>query len=737
VPVVEDYRWFRPSGSTIGLAVGYLLALGLDFVALKWFFGWSLLVGFVIFTGLTIAAFLGLCRPEIDTDANGVTRHVVRAPFALRAVLGFFAWLVVLLTMGRFIHDWWHTIALWTLWLGLIALLAYAFKTMVGRFIWAGIVAIAGVLAFFVSVFMLDGWHMWIVIILSLAAAGLVAVGVFAKRPLVRIASAVLLGALLLGSSGTFINVLVEKGISAAMLLGSQAAEDAPGTGSGDGSTLVALPTVKIDKPLVINGKKPVVSKTQEIAAVLSSNVDVTSVQFKLDGKNIGVADMLAPYVYSWDTTTAPKGDHTIQAVVIMKDGRTVQNDPAFLVAVDNSGTANGGTGTGNGSGSGSDSGSARNAPLHEVGPGDCVPGAQIVKDNPKASLTELKANWVTWIKNHEDSACVKSMAAAFGVKVKDLPTFVNDKLKLTRVGEGGRTVQNTYYDKNGKVVNWEKQTFPKGELIFVYRDNGLAAMKFVCGNILHEQPKPAPAKVTPAKHTEKPTTPTTPSTPDNSCKKDCNSTPDTGCKKDCSSTPDTGCKKDCGSTPDNSCKKDCGTPPDTCKKDCNPDTPPTCEDVPEGQTCGGHGGDCDTNPTGEGCTPTEKPDQTKDCMLNGGDGCAPNGGHQNPQDNTTSGIDTGNTPGSSGNAPVDNPNPVTNGGKGADGSTQTAPNPNDSGYNSGSQDGSTTPHGSSSDGQNGNASTDAQDDANGGNNGIGDDGNSNGSGHIEAPTDA
>jgi hypothetical protein len=43
--------------------------------------------------------------------------------------------------------------------------------------------------------------------------------------------------------------------------------------------------------------------------------VGVVSVQFKLDGTNLGAEDMTSPYSNSWDTTTASNGSHTLMTL--------------------------------------------------------------------------------------------------------------------------------------------------------------------------------------------------------------------------------------------------------------------------------------------------------------------------------------------------------------------------------------------------------------------------------------
>jgi hypothetical protein len=57
------------------------------------------------------------------------------------------------------------------------------------------------------------------------------------------------------------------------------------------------------------------VSGTVTVSASASDNVGVTSVQFKLDGANLGALDTSAPYALSWSTTAVPNGVHTLTAV--------------------------------------------------------------------------------------------------------------------------------------------------------------------------------------------------------------------------------------------------------------------------------------------------------------------------------------------------------------------------------------------------------------------------------------
>ncbi len=51
------------------------------------------------------------------------------------------------------------------------------------------------------------------------------------------------------------------------------------------------------------------------MTATASDNVAVASVQFQLDGANVGALDTTAPYAFSWNTTTATNGSHTLRAI--------------------------------------------------------------------------------------------------------------------------------------------------------------------------------------------------------------------------------------------------------------------------------------------------------------------------------------------------------------------------------------------------------------------------------------
>src|SRR3989449_7805071 len=57
------------------------------------------------------------------------------------------------------------------------------------------------------------------------------------------------------------------------------------------------------------------VSGTITVTANASDNVGVASVQFQLDGANLGSLDTTSPYSVSWNTATASNSSHILRAV--------------------------------------------------------------------------------------------------------------------------------------------------------------------------------------------------------------------------------------------------------------------------------------------------------------------------------------------------------------------------------------------------------------------------------------
>lgn len=77
------------------------------------------------------------------------------------------------------------------------------------------------------------------------------------------------------------------------------------------------------------------ISGTTTITATASDNVAVSSVQFKVDGTNVGTADTTSPYSASWDTIAVTNGSHILTAVATDSSGNTATSSNV-TVTVDN-----------------------------------------------------------------------------------------------------------------------------------------------------------------------------------------------------------------------------------------------------------------------------------------------------------------------------------------------------------------------------------------------------------------
>src|SRR5258706_483875 len=81
-----------------------------------------------------------------------------------------------------------------------------------------------------------------------------------------------------------------------------------------------------------------IVNDTTTVSASVSiiGALTVSSVQFRLDGANLGARDTSAPYSVSWNTTATPDGSHALTAVA--RDAAGISNTSApVTVAVANS----------------------------------------------------------------------------------------------------------------------------------------------------------------------------------------------------------------------------------------------------------------------------------------------------------------------------------------------------------------------------------------------------------------
>ena len=130
-------------------------------------------------------------------------------------------------------------------------------------------------------------------------------------------------------AAGTYYYVVVAADAAGNV---SQPSGEASGTALAD----TTAPTVSLTAPAA----GATVSGVVSVAATASDDVGVQSVQFKLDGANLGAADATAPYDYSWDTRAAANGSHSLTAVAVDAAGNQTTS-AAVSVDVNNpTGTA-------------------------------------------------------------------------------------------------------------------------------------------------------------------------------------------------------------------------------------------------------------------------------------------------------------------------------------------------------------------------------------------------------------
>jgi plastocyanin len=84
------------------------------------------------------------------------------------------------------------------------------------------------------------------------------------------------------------------------------------------GSTDTQAPVVSLTAPAAGTISGPV-----SVTATATDNIGITSVQFTLDGANLGSPIAVAPYTYTWDTTAATNANHTLGAIAVDTAGNS------------------------------------------------------------------------------------------------------------------------------------------------------------------------------------------------------------------------------------------------------------------------------------------------------------------------------------------------------------------------------------------------------------------------------
>jgi hypothetical protein len=110
-------------------------------------------------------------------------------------------------------------------------------------------------------------------------------------------------------------------------------------TSSGGTSGDTTPPTVSISAPA--NGAT--ISGTATIKCSASDNVKVASVQFEIDGDDLGVADTVAPYTRALNTKNYANGSHTLKAIAKDRAGNQTASD-TVTVNISNASASSGPT---------------------------------------------------------------------------------------------------------------------------------------------------------------------------------------------------------------------------------------------------------------------------------------------------------------------------------------------------------------------------------------------------------
>jgi len=100
------------------------------------------------------------------------------------------------------------------------------------------------------------------------------------------------------------------------------------GGGNGGGGQDTSYPTTTISYPTQGDS----IAGTVNLTAVASDNVGVVGLQFKIDGKNFGTEDTIAPYSVTVDTTTVTDGPHTLTALARDAVGNVATSTPVDFI---------------------------------------------------------------------------------------------------------------------------------------------------------------------------------------------------------------------------------------------------------------------------------------------------------------------------------------------------------------------------------------------------------------------
>lgn len=185
-------------------------------------------------------------------------------------------------------------------------------------------------------------------------------------------------------------------------------------------------PTVSVTSPT----SGATVSGTVVVTASASDNTSVASVQFQVDGTNVGNADTASPYSYSLNTTALSNGAHNLTAVAVDTSGNQATSAATSITVSNQAGGAIP-TYANNGSG----------CPINTVpgGPSDSVTGYNCPLPNPTGAGNLL----VVWVRYNNNNTPTVTVSDNVG----------NSYLQAASCSDAsnGNTMSRLYYAQNVK----------------------------------------------------------------------------------------------------------------------------------------------------------------------------------------------------------------------------------------------------------------------------------------------
>lgn len=132
-------------------------------------------------------------------------------------------------------------------------------------------------------------------------------------------------------ASGTFTTPATTKYVTVLHVL------SANGTLQTDDASLsVATQTAPLSVSITAPQAGATLSGTTTLSATPSTTSGLASIQFQLDGTNLGSPVTAAPYQYNWDTTTVSDGTHTLTAVATPTSGTPVTSAAITISVMNN-----------------------------------------------------------------------------------------------------------------------------------------------------------------------------------------------------------------------------------------------------------------------------------------------------------------------------------------------------------------------------------------------------------------